>query len=547
MWIESITPNTSDWAGKIILLDSGINIIRGDNGIGKTTILEYASLLGHVVLMKAPADPSSESSVTLKVHFDERDKQFLKYVAENADFSIELRNYARSVDVDEGLFADVDAEKVATDFDLKFVFEGADINDIKDILASDKKIRRHIKVYCALPDAVKLIKIINLWSRPIEIDATNSRARRWAITPRTRSAIESKEIECPGSTFYLNTDMYEFGAGLDVRESPKDLQKHLVDVMIRRLQIVHPSSIPTNRICLAECFTTDTKKKVENSEFIKSAWDEIFACRTNLDASGLVFDNDELLKSGHSFGYWQLEYKNGRFSWDINIAGQTRKGIVSSGENQALFILSMLANFGQSGSCIIIDEPELHLSFSVGSKLVSFIIDNFGINAIRSQVIMVTHLPHLYRDRVIDDELEELSDSFKRDVNFIYIRVVGADKEVKRGIAAVSAASKSSHDDVRALANGLRVDGKVHIPIVSNVELLLRYVSGVLALPHLGWHIAASLLILLFFWVIPYLSDRTIVSACCVIAAVLIFAQWVWYCLRRYNHQPTVEASDISG
>ena len=181
-----------------------------------------------------------------------------------------------------------------------------------------------------------------------------------------------------------------------------------------------------------------------------------------------------------------------RFEWNFRIGSRERKEFVSSGENQALFVLAMLCNMATAGSCVLIDEPELHLTFFAGTRLMDRIRSLSEREGRRFQVIVVTHLPHLYRGSVAPP-CADPKDWQAENVNFVYLnRKDGGGVEPLYGLLGVAAAARSSHDDAAAAGRGVEVGKEVSIwfwvPSVVNfikryrlVFVILLILAGVLA------------------------------------------------------------------
>lgn len=485
MWIKKIlVPPSSTGLPSEFSLSRGVNIIRGDNGIGKTTILECASLLGHVGVMNL-TDEIDALSIELCVCFHESDIKFLNSISQYS-CSDGTKSSQSGMNALLGLLT---SQNISTDFEginhkssysLKFKLKGIDLNEVKDALSCDAKIRDSICVYCSDGKVINAIKALNLWSRPV-CEGTEDHVGPWKMTPRTiEKRNEESFLDGCGSTFYINTDMYEFGSGLDVRESPKELKDHLATVMIRRLQLLTPgiSTITQDELYLDTAISVDSSWQIDNFEKIVSGWKSIFESKSDINDGDLKHPLEYCIATRLVDSDSRVDKFKTKFRWAIGIAGRPSAQFVSSGENQAIFILAMLCNYAAKGSCVIIDEPELHLSFTAGSRLVNYIIDKYGSDENQCQFIMVTHLPHLYRDRILDLKSKQPAMLLPpRNVHFIYLKRMSAEVVVLDGMAAADAAAESSHEDVVTLSYGLQLED--NIPMFEW--------SYLLSLPPLSW------------------------------------------------------------
>jgi AAA domain, putative AbiEii toxin, Type IV TA system len=483
MWIKKIkVPPSKTSVPSEYLFKNGVNIVRGDNGIGKTTILECASLLGHVAVMDIASEIDS-LAIEVTFCFHQRDVDFLNFVTQAIAVPVDapqsVSELARILDA-SGIsmaFDEIDAKR---EYVLRFRLNGIELNDLKDSLSCDSKIRNALQVHGDPVGIVSAVKVLNFWSRPT-CEGTEDHVGPWKMTPRTIAKLTHDQIphEC-GSTFYINTDMYEFGSGLDVRESPKELKDHLTTVMIRRLQLVIPPKLssPLSGSYLDELIPVSSGWSIDRFDKIVEGWTRIFESKYDIEINELRHPLKSCIATRLEHTSKDRDKFKTKFEWVIGIGDRSSGQFVSSGENQAIFILAMLANYAQNSSCIIIDEPELHLSFTAGSRLLEYIIDCYGNDDSACQLIMVTHLPHLYRSRI-----EELDPPSKRDgraqktLNFMYLKRKSSGVVPLYGKDAADAAAEGSHEDVVTLSYGLQLDD----------EIPLFEWSYLFSLPPLSW------------------------------------------------------------
>jgi hypothetical protein len=449
MKIVELRPRTGIFAGcEPIRFCPGINVIRGANGIGKTTILEHASLLGHLSVMKRAA-PVGNPSLSMLIKLSKCDIDFLGELVRGSlpeaaapyyEFALARMGFA---------IADIASVDIsAQEFVLDFTFPTITDDQLKTVLADEKEIEKRISVSSSQID-VRLVQALVAWSRPFCID--DKEVGPWSVTPRLICQKEKPEWGCTGASpiFYVNTDMYEFGAGLDIRESPKHLKSKITSVLQDRLQLLNYDARPQNGSSISDALVAEESQSLLCEDDLKAGWKGVFGNHHE-------FRIGEVRCSGTT-------KKSRHLSWIFKIGDRESSEFVSSGENQALFVLAMIYGLAGSGSCMLMDEPELHLTFRSGSELVERIFER--AQDTESQAIIVTHLPHLHRERVSD-----VSDGWRDDqpfdyhaIRMIYVARDGSSLDLAYDVDAMNCAARSSHEDVRRLIDGLRLAKEVPI------------------------------------------------------------------------------------
>jgi hypothetical protein len=243
------------------------------------------------------------------------------------------------------------------------------------------------------------------------------------------------QIHFPGTVGYVNTDMYDFGAGLDIRESPKELRERMSKTLVDRLQIVgsigEVEKLPISDMLRA---VDDQKYPIMRQKEVREGWEDLFG--------------DE-----HEFKTGAVKSADGELRWSRD---DDFCEFISSGENQAFFLLSYLENLHWRGSILILDEPEIHLSLAAASRLMNRILDTASRR--RTQVIIVTHLPHLYRSQVARSyDWQTLEETGSYQLAYL-VKKGGSENRVSilEEAAALRQASIDSHLEALAVVNDLR-------------------------------------------------------------------------------------------
>lgn len=189
---------------------------------------------------------------------------------------------------------------------------------------------------------------------------------------------ENPNLE-PRSISYLNTDLNDFGRGGDLRESPKDLQSDFGEEMFDRLRVERSE----------EGFLTHLRDLSEACNFVLNS--------TYVDGEkrSIVWPSFDLQIVRHSQGNFDLmiDRKDGGSPNSITF--------LSAGENEVFFVFLMLLNLSRNPilgqSIALLDEPDLHLSVSSRSRFFSKIFDicsgSLDTSGRDMQLICCSHSP----------------------------------------------------------------------------------------------------------------------------------------------------------
>jgi hypothetical protein len=434
--------------GYTMKFENGVNLLRGRNGVGKTAALEAIALSGHLPLMSFDVFDSEpglrgRTQCCAVVHYEltKNDSSFLlsnfgpsteAVPALLSEYGCRMRQqcpetsgrfwtgeaiarvraWVRSeIAGPQGESSSTKGPPLVVVGLVSKMGETADLSaELKHSLADEARLRSSWT--CGVTDesaylvAGLLLTVSrpeklparherpsgspsigttqSLWSRPFRaqaLDLTDEKFPNSVNAWKEHSSGGSASL--PGFVAYLNTDMYQFGIGLDIRESPKEMGGAMTEVLLNRLQLLR-----------AERTTDGTEYcnyKLRHFSEIKEQWREIFyPAKTR----GPALPDDE---SGEFNGCSvRRAVGSGEAIWTVNV-GSNYRGFFSSGENQTFYMLALTQCNCAYGSCLLIDEPELHLSLGGASRVFDYIYD--FADKFDCQIIVVTHVPFLFARR----------------------------------------------------------------------------------------------------------------------------------------------------
>jgi predicted ATPase len=450
MYIESLWLNISPLDDYTISFSPCVNVVRGRNGAGKTTVLEAVALFGHLPIIPFSCSLSEEcikghtrTRVLGRFRLSRRDADFLidMFVERERELRPELDRYAERVSAalpgTSGRFwtsntlnrirtwvnDNAQVLRGAMDFPILTVALATteargerERPELKLALTNEEQIRKEWSCFAVEELHFQLAGFLLSISRPEELSEASeitdrvagfcpgSSKRRWHrplrvdwLNRKEEAATSSLHEDdapsphyLPGLVAYINTDMYQFGVGLDVRETPKELGDDLTMVLAQRLQLVR------KQVAVQATNGSSATYRLRSFEQICASWKEIF----DLDAK--LYEDDPRgpppeESSGELKGCEMYEVdRNGTISWDIRIGKEERR-FFSSGENQSFFLLAITHALQPAGSCLLIDEPDLHMSLGGASQMFNYLFHR-AMNE-QCQVIVVTHVPYLFTHR----------------------------------------------------------------------------------------------------------------------------------------------------
>jgi AAA domain, putative AbiEii toxin, Type IV TA system len=410
-----------------VSLTDGLNIVRGRNGAGKTILLEAIALFGHVPILRCN-DPTPQTN------WDESCVIQVTFKLSSQDVSFLIDSFLAQEMTGDALFLGPLTQSLLSNGRLSELRDwlkvesqsGPALGERKFLLgfrsvASRRTPRNRPELKLALADESKLASewecvaedrvtwtlaaTLLSFSRPERISSSPSNTECWT-TParirelrRRRGGFEDRSWHMPGLVSYLNTDMYEYGIGLDVRESPKKLDEDMATVVAHRLQLL---ALPVST-------DTDLSLPIPPGSFtvlawqtVRNEWSSIF--KESLRSQSRDTTDEEDIRALVNFTL-TVSPDNSEEAWELRIGDDSRI-FLSSGENQALFLLLTTVCLEARGSCVVLDEPELHLSLGVTWNIFRYLLAQS--QALQTQFVVSTHAPFVFARDVSENRVNLL-------------------------------------------------------------------------------------------------------------------------------------------
>lgn len=347
----------------------GFNLIRGKNGTGKTTILEALALLGHCNLFRAEqadADSIFQANLCVELVVTSEEMEQLRRLIPQLDSLAAPGSKLRRDWCQPSILQPIsEALKELQSGDqrirlgLELTDSGQKAIDLKELLCDETELSSRVKLLTTDMRHARIVQLLVAIGRP-EIrqnakassyfstgsDSGDSYATEWHPTIRQalidQVRLGSSKLAVPGFIGYFHTDMYRWGLGNDIRESPKELYEHSLPLMLHeRLKL-----FPARDHALIHNFTT-----------VQTIWNRIISSR----------------KEGRGISQIRLGTSDtGRTTVIVSI-DQDVRNMISSGENQALFLAVWTLATEARRSCLLLDEPELHLSPGAAHRSILFL------------------------------------------------------------------------------------------------------------------------------------------------------------------------------
>ncbi|MEM7153556.1 MAG: AAA family ATPase [Myxococcota bacterium] len=328
------------------VLEKNFVVVSGRNGAGKTTLLEALALLGH-----SPEIPWRDevgqplATVRLCYRLGPHEHHVAFHSSDPDHLTVALA---------EG----------------KFEHWWATADETSDVSLRKED-------YEKLQDEIR-------YSRPKKVDAgekqehsvfsrDNGKKGRLRPPKRIKDLRKKREGFVPPHSFmsYANTDMYDYGVGMDLRESPKHLKETLAATVVRRFHAIEDPRGPSARLLGAERLRRAWRKiqdpKLDDDDDLTK-----LVARDLHDVTFQYFkprpegaDPDAPREPWPVGEPWPDEAYGDEITATVTM-GPTDKpravDFLSSGENEILSLLILTECLEASGCVFLLDEPELHLS-----------------------------------------------------------------------------------------------------------------------------------------------------------------------------------------
>ncbi len=373
-------------------------VVVGENGAGKSTVLEALTLPSHVNVMavgsKNPWDDEALSVVKIRMRlsdganngegtegvvFFSRAKDDAQYLTDHLADDDEISQWSvwvaeRYADFLEGLKAQATFNRPSMD-------------------ASSESIEKLHEAYRA-----------NRGDGDGRSGTGRSQAlAQWDEADQEEADQESektnidRKLKRQGNIFYINTDQNTFGCGNHILESAKNFPADAAKIFHYRLP------------------GTTADGSLRSLDEINKYWRKIFAVKQER-GGGLapVWSHRRVneLTCDHATGVTKINMNGHRKDHNYD------PKYLSSGENEAFFVLSTIVSCRLFNCVLLLDEPELHMHFEQQIKYYRQLHKIF--KAFKIQAIVITH-SHFVADAVfsnatdfrLEDEPREASPEFR--------------------------------------------------------------------------------------------------------------------------------------
>ena len=371
-----------------ISFDDRVTLLHGANGIGKSTILDCAALLGHLPAMRRLYTSETEAALQppvlvkmlrrrtdLEAEILDRLDDVVQYVPSR--WTAIHRDLTKYASVEQ--WFDDDYIRVPR---IRYEVEIPNLDDFGVV---------SLIVAMIGPDEITVSHILNrsrcddfqMADNAVVFAASNAALDRWlegqasastslvktisgqfrAIRPIEGAALVGNRVVA------INTDLADLGKRDQVRESVKDLHLHFVEE-VDRLNLPFDADVAPGRkrFRFFEDLSAILSRVVTDPSATRSVPDEPFLRLTTCD-----------VEDGVARVSFKRANEQRSFSADF----------LSAGENECFFIFLTLLGIDTQNSIVVLDEPELHIAEYCRP---AFFAELYGLtDKRRCQVIIATH------------------------------------------------------------------------------------------------------------------------------------------------------------
>jgi hypothetical protein len=388
-----------------------VSLLYGTNGVGKTTILEAISLIGHLSCMRRICVQRYGTAVGLPSFFHSwfldntqlhsqivhTDLQPFEGFAQKLTEHYSEKDWFNNVDLrgtrESAIYFESVTELIGINDPLNFyiVFERNEKESMTQLLgqqASDFDMQNHFAIVFdeAIAGHMEILLTAVFKCRP---HATTD-SENLELVKYTRA--RQHDGNSTALVSYINTDLNDFGRGNDIRESPKDIRRDFVPKILDRLQL--PFHKKLDEIDTGRVFFQFNYLKELNSilELVINTYDRAGGRKHSLADKPLFSIRQCCYEQSSNGDVGSLIFEAQR-STDPD---STELDYMSAGENECFFIFLLLIGLPLSHSIILLDEPDLHLT--------TFAKDTFYdelyklLDAKNCQVFIASHSGFAYAD-----------------------------------------------------------------------------------------------------------------------------------------------------
>lgn len=371
-------------------------LLRGKSGAGKTTVLEALALLGHSSVMRRSDLEISEHPVCFvtyniilgecyfagKSEFKVLEEQWKKLVgaAPYKEICVQIRRVKEKDKVVQDLKRDLKDEDVIKE---EWEIAGDNVEEVEFLqqLIEFSRPRQLVSKNTQQAEIVRQIlqKLESIEDAVEEINSAIEIAQPLFKAPLRIKYLASEEDYpyLPPLICYFNTDMYHWGIGLDIRESPKHFYDELAGLLRHRLHLV------------------DGEGYVINVDKLSKFWRDILQ-GAEADWSDIPSAEEEDIECLNEIKFDDSNKAHIRVAWkDANPAHKSGREFLSSGENQVFSLGIIFGLLRPAHSIVMLDEPDLHMSLPIAVRM----YNELFAKSIRDdiQIICVSHLPFIFQ------------------------------------------------------------------------------------------------------------------------------------------------------
>jgi predicted ATPase len=387
-----------------------VSLLYGNNGVGKTTVLEAISLMGHISCMKrlkrdGMGSIAAQNSLLVEEIKDtsatdyrfnhvtfSRSKEFLQNLEEGVFDQLKDHFKTRSYQTLNEWFDDFKCQGAENAVIRYNVDTGLEFGELVFFIYFIQK--PHLSITQALSRKTNDdSRMNNLFAILYEDGQNPSRVPEFIQYMHRNSSYiikkESNDEKChlipkandlseTGLVSFINTDLNDFGRINDIRESVKDIQKSLYEEIKERL------ALPFDGI--NELGKSDNS--FGNLKELKAIVEDVIREYSNFDASK-YYERYPMERSPFKIDVLKLnstktdiEFVPKRLGKPLHI------DYMSAGENECFFIFLILLGLPKK-SIILLDEPDLHLTTFAKSN---FFKRLYSVISTREyQIVIATH------------------------------------------------------------------------------------------------------------------------------------------------------------